>query len=75
VHLQGIHTLDISYCRKITPMPFMHMKGIHTLKVIMCQITDEGFKHLKGIHKLDIAHCWYCDLCPFYKDDWRTDDF
>ena len=37
VHLRGIHTLDMRYCRQvtITDAAFVHMRGIHTLYVCL----------------------------------------
>jgi len=68
VHLQGIHTLDLTLMpdlwRKlsITNAAFAHLAGIHTLKIrcrgplpITVPITDAMCMHLQGIHTLDLS--------------------
>jgi hypothetical protein len=62
VHLRGIHTLDMSWCRQpsITDAAFVHLRGIHTLDMGNCSqpsITDAAFVHLRGIHTLDMSGC------------------
>ena len=42
VYFEGIHTLDMSYCRQagITDAAFVHLKGIHTLDMSFCDQAD-----------------------------------
>jgi hypothetical protein len=63
VHLAGLHTLDISYCRPtaITDAAFAHLRGIHTLDMscwyYYSTISDAAFANLRGIHTLDMSGC------------------
>jgi hypothetical protein len=62
IHLRGIHTLNMSYCRQatITNAAFVHLRGIHTLYMSYCDqltITDAAFVHLRGIHTLFMSCC------------------
>jgi hypothetical protein len=55
-HLEGVHTLNLSVCKKFSNVGLSHLKGIHTLLISECfQIGDEGLSHLKGIHTLDLS--------------------
>ena len=62
VHLAGIHTLDMSWCKQatVTDAAFVHLAGIHTLDMSRCTraaITDAAFVHLAGIHTLGVEGC------------------
>jgi hypothetical protein len=55
-----IHTLNMSYCNRVTDAAFVHLKGIHTLRMFSCyqkMITDAAFEHIQGIHSLNISGC------------------
>ena len=55
---QGIHTLDISRCTRITDAGLAHLTGIHTLTMRGCaRITNAGLAHLTGIHTLNMSLC------------------
>lgn len=61
-HLEGIHTLDMTFCTPITNDAFNYLKGsIHTPIMNDCRqdtITDEAFRYLKGsIHTLFMIDC------------------
>src|SRR5580692_9471510 len=51
VHLKGVHTINLSGCKKITDEGLAHLKGVHTIDLSWCKrITDNGLAHLKDIH-------------------------
>ena len=57
VPLNGlIHTLNMSWCCKITDAAFAHLHGIRKLYMSWCRnITDAAFVHLRGVHTLDMS--------------------
>lgn len=58
IYLLGkVHSLDLSYCRKITDEGFVHLAQIHTLNLRNCNITDEGVKYLGKVHTLNLRNC------------------
>ena len=58
VHLRGIRTLNMCFCKLVTDAGLAHLTGIHTLDMSYCKlITDAGLAHLRGIHTLDMVGC------------------
>ena len=66
--LEGIATLDMSYCTHhcITSYSFSKLSGsLKQLRMTGCrQITDDALAHLKGIQHLDISYCSDGALTP-----------
>ncbi len=61
VHLRGIHTLYMWYCRQpaISDAAFVHLRGIHTLVIEGCTqatLTGAGLAHLQGIRALGMCN-------------------
>jgi len=62
VHLNGIHTLNMSFCNQptITDAAFANLKGIDTLKMIFCNqhtITAAGIRSLGSIREISVIGC------------------
>ena len=54
-----LHTMNMSWCRKVSDAAFVHLHGIKDLDLQCCDqatITDAAFVHLRRIEKLDIGH-------------------
>lgn len=67
MHLSGLHTLDMSFCRQsmITDGALVPITGLHTLNMSRCgglwAVNDHGrgaaFMHLTGPHTLNMSEC------------------
>ena len=58
VHLKGIQTIDLSWCKQITDSGLVHLKDVHTINLYGCnQITDAGLVHLKDVHTINLNYC------------------
>ena len=56
--LKKCHTLDLSWCDKITDESVKELKNCHRLNLNGCiKITDNGVKKLKNCHTLGLARC------------------
>lgn len=63
VHLQGVRTIDLSYCRHITGYSFHYLYAARTLNISGCiQITNSSLQDLVYIEDLDITCCRQLDL-------------
>jgi len=60
VHLRGLWSLDMSFCKGISDAAFANLCGINSLIMWFCKqpsITASASKHLKGIEELDMRGC------------------
>ena len=45
-HLKGVHTIDLSWCKRITDAGLALLQGVHTINLWNCElITDAGLAH------------------------------